>query len=227
MQATERLSRDRVAQLVAAEIAVGSYVNIGLGIPTLVAKYLDPAREIVLHSENGILGLNGLTPGDAGDEDLINASKERVQLIPGSSISDASVSFAMMRGGHLDATILGAFQVSQTGDIASWSTGEPGVVPGIGGAMDLVAGARRVIVAMQHTGRDGAPKLLAACTLPLTARGVVTSIYTDRAVIDVEPQRGFVVRAIVAGLSRDALQAMTAAPLHFAADVSSIPTHAS
>ncbi len=210
-----RLSRDQVARLVAADIAPGSYVNVGLGIPTLVAKYLDPAREIVLHSENGILGLRGLAPGEEGDDDLINASKERVQLIPGSSISDASVSFAMMRGGHLDATILGAFQVSQAGDIASWSTGEPGAVPGIGGAMDLVAGARRVIVAMQHTDRDGRPKLVRACTLPLTARRVATSVYTDRAVIDVNAERGFVVRAIVAGLARDELQAMTDAPLAY------------
>lgn len=213
---TDRLSRDQVARLVAADIAPGSYVNVGLGIPTLVAKYLDPAREIVLHSENGILGLRGLVPDEVGDEDLINASKEHVQLIPGASISDASVSFAMMRGGHLDATILGAFQVSQTGDIASWSTGEAGAVPGIGGAMDLVAGARRVIVAMQHTDRDGRPKLLRACTLPLTARRVATSIYTDRAVIDVDAERGFVVRAIVAGLAPHDLQAMTDAPLHYA-----------
>ncbi|MBO9355637.1 3-oxoacid CoA-transferase subunit B [Bordetella petrii] len=215
MSNTKKLSRDRVAQLVAADIAPGSYVNIGLGMPTLVAKYLDASKEIILHSENGILGIEDVTPGDAGDEDLINASKARLQLIPGASISDQSLSFAMMRGGHLDATILGAFQVSNAGDIASWATNDTEAVPGIGGAMDLVAGARKVIVVMEHTTRDGRPKLLRACTFPLTGKGVVHVVYTDMAIIDVDRGRGFVVRAMAEGLTREMLQSATEAPLVF------------
>ena len=213
MAASNKLSRNRVAQLTAQDIAPGSYINIGLGIPTLVPKFLDPKKEVVLHSENGILGLEGLAAGIAGDDDLINASKQHVQLIPGASIVDQSLSFAMMRGGHLDATILGAFQVAMNGDIASWSTGAADDIPGIGGAMDLVAGARRVIVVMEHLARDGKPKLMRSCTYPLTGLGVVTNIYTDMAIIDVDPARGFVVRGIAEGLSRDELQAATDAPL--------------
>lgn len=219
MNTLKKLSRDRVAQQVAAEIPAGSYVNIGLGMPTLVAKYLDPAKEIILHSENGILGIEDVTPGDPGDEDLINASKARLQLIAGASICDQSLSFAMMRGGHLDATILGAFQVSCDGDIASWATDDTDAVPGIGGAMDLVAGARKVIVVMEHTTRDGRPKLLRACTFPLTGKGVVDVVYTDMAVIDVDPARGFVVRAMAEGLTRAALEAATDAPLDYAEDL--------
>jgi 3-oxoadipate CoA-transferase beta subunit len=219
MTTSKKLSRERVAQLTAQDIAPGSYINIGLGIPTLVPNYLDPEKEVVLHSENGILGLEGLAPGDEGDEDLINASKQRVQIIKGASIVDQSLSFAMMRGGHLDATILGAFQVAMNGDIASWSTGAADDIPGIGGAMDLVAGARRVIVVMEHLSRNGAPKLMKSCTYPLTGKGVVTNIYTDMAIIDVDRIRGFVVRGIAEGLTRAELQAATDAPLVFADDV--------
>ena len=215
MSHAKKLSRDRVAQLVAADIAPGSYVNIGLGMPTLVAKYLDPANEIVLHSENGILGIEDLTPGDPGDEDLINASKARLQLIRGASICDQSMSFAMMRGGHLNATILGAFQVSCSGDLASWATNDREAVPGIGGAMDLVAGARKVIVVMEHITRDGRPRLLSTCTFPLTGKEVVDVVYTDLAIIDVVPGRGFVVRAMAEGLTREALQDATQAPLSY------------
>jgi 3-oxoadipate CoA-transferase beta subunit len=216
MNDANKLSRDRVAQLVAADIPPGSYVNIGLGMPTLVAKYLDPRKEIILHSENGILGIEDVTPGDPGDEDLINASKARLQLIRGASICDQSLSFAMMRGGHLDATILGAFQVSCDGDIASWATDDAEAVPGIGGAMDLVAGARKVIVVMEHTTRDGKPKLLRACTFPLTGKAAVDTIYTDMAIIDVVPGQGYVVRGLAQGITREALQAATDAPLAFA-----------
>ncbi len=222
MAASKKLSRDRVAQLTAQDIAPGSYINIGLGIPTLVPKYLDPKKEVVLHSENGILGLEGLAAGDEGDEDLINASKQRVQLILGASIVDQSLSFAMMRGGHHDATILGAFQVAMNGDIASWSTGAADDIPGIGGAMDLVAGARRVIVVMEHLAMDGSPKLMAACTYPLTGKAVVTNIYTDMAIIDVDPARGFVVRGIAERLTREELQAATDAPLSYADEVLSL-----
>jgi 3-oxoadipate CoA-transferase beta subunit len=188
-------------------------------MPTLVAKHLDPAREIILHSENGILGITDVAPGDPGDEDLINASKAFVQLIPGASICDQSLSFSMMRGGHLDATILGAFQVSCEGDIASWATDDAEAVPGIGGAMDLVAGARKVIVVMEHTTRDGKPRLLRNCTFPLTGKAAVDTVYTDLAIVDVDPQRGFVVRAMAEGVTNAALQAATDAPLHFADDI--------
>lgn len=220
----KKLSRHRLAQIVAAEIPDGSYVNVGLGIPTLVARYLDPSKEVILHSENGILGLRGLYAGEAGDVDLINASKEHVQLVPGSSICEQSTSFAMMRGGHLDATILGAFQVAPNGDIASWSTGDPDAVPGIGGAMDLVAGAKRVIVTMEHITRDGQPKLLERCVFPLTGCGVVTSVYTDLVAIDVVPGTGFVVRGLAEGVSREQVQRVTGAPLHWADQVS-VLTH--
>ena len=216
MNTIQKLSRDAVAQRVADDIAPGSYVNIGLGLPTLVAKYLDPKKEIILHSENGILGIGDLSPGDEGDEDLINASKARVQLILGSSICDQSLSFAMMRGGHLDATILGAFQVSCDGDIASWATDDTEGVPGIGGAMDLVAGARKVIVVMEHTTREGKPRLLERCTFPLTGKGSVDIVYTDLAIIAVEPGQGFVVKAMVEGMTQQALQAVTEAQLTFA-----------
>jgi len=220
----KKLSRHRLAQIVAAEIPDGSYVNVGLGIPTLVARYLDPSKEVILHSENGILGLRGLIEGEAGDVDLINASKEHVQLVPGSSICEQSTSFAMMRGGHLDATILGAFQVSPNGDIASWSTGDPDAVPGIGGAMDLVAGAKRVIVTMEHTTREGQPKLLERCVFPLTGCGVVTSVYTDLVAIDVVPGIGFVVRGLAEGVGREQVQAVTGAMLHWADSVA-VLTH--
>lgn len=222
MSPLPKLSRDDVARRVAADIPPGSYVNIGLGMPTLVARYLDPAKEIVLHSENGILGIDDVLPGEPGDEDLINASKAPVRLIPGSAICDQSLSFAMMRGGHLDATILGAFQVAANGDIASWATNDTGGVPGIGGAMDLVAGARRVIVVMEHTTRDGEPRLLQRCTFPLTGPAAVDIVYTDLAVIEVVPGTGFVVTGMVAGLTREALQAVTEAPLTFADDVAAL-----
>lgn len=215
MPELKRLTRQRVAQIVADDIEPGSYVNVGVGIPTLVAGFLDAAKEVVLHSENGILGLRGLSEGEVGDIDLINASKEFVKLVAGSSICEQATSFAMMRGGHLDATILGAYQVASNGDIASWSTGDSDAVPGIGGAMDLVAGARRVIVTMEHTTRDGRPKLLNRCSFPLTGAGVVTSIYTDLAVIDIEPGVGFVVRGLVEGASREQVQGLTEAPLHW------------
>jgi 3-oxoadipate CoA-transferase beta subunit len=222
MAEIKRLSRERLAQIVASEIPDGSYVNVGLGIPTLVARYLNGSKEVILHSENGILGLRGLLEGEAGDVDLINASKEHVQLVPGSSICEQATSFAMMRGGHLDATILGAFQVAPNGDIASWSTGDPESVPGIGGAMDLVAGAKRVIVTMEHTTRDGKPKLLERCTFPLTGCAVVTSIYTDLVAIDVVQGTGFVVRGLAQDVSREQVQALTGARLQWCENVATL-----
>ncbi|SSW68347.1 3-oxoacid CoA-transferase subunit B [Achromobacter agilis] len=208
----EPLSRERMAQIVAGDIAPASYVNLGIGMPTLVADYLSPERGIVLHSENGILGMKGLAPGQAVDGDLLNASKDPVALDTGASITDHVVSFAMMRGGHIDLTVLGAFQVSAEGDLANWDTGSEDSIPAVGGAMDLVAGAKRIFVMMQHMDRDGRPKIVPECTYPLTGKGVVDRIYSDLAVIDVTPD-GLRVRAMAGGLDFATLQARTAVAL--------------
>ncbi|WP_454673286.1 3-oxoacid CoA-transferase subunit B [Achromobacter pestifer] len=213
----EKLGRRDIARLVAADIPDGAYVNLGIGIPTLVSAFLPADRDVILHTENGIVGMG---PGDSGvplDLDLINASKEAVTLLPGASITDHVVSFAMMRGGHLDLTVLGAFQVSARGDLANWDTGAPGTIPAVGGAMDLVAGARQVYITMEHVAKDGRPKIVEECTYPLTGAGVVDRIYTDLAVIDVLAQ-GLQVRAMVAGLAFSDLQSMTGCPLTLAAD---------
>jgi 3-oxoadipate CoA-transferase, beta subunit len=215
VDAKTRLSRDRIAQLIARDLKPGSYVNLGIGIPTKVAAYLDPRDEIILHSENGILGFKELEEGQPQDVDLLNASKGFLQLIVGTSICDQATSFAMMRGGHLDATVLGAFQVASNGDVANWIT-DLNAVPAVGGAMDLVVGAKSVIIAMEHTTRDGQPRLLESLTYPVTGLGVVTSVYTDMAIIDVVPDVGFVVRAQARDVSEDALRAATGAPLRFA-----------
>ena len=211
------LSRDQLAQVVAADIPPNSYVNLGIGMPTLVAKYLKPDQGVILHSENGILGMIGLPEGQERDVDLINASREAVTLTPGASITDHVVSFSMMRGGHLDVTILGGFQVSVSGDLANWDTGESDAIPAVGGAMDLVVGAKQVFVMMQHVDKDGRPKIVQQCTYPLTGIGVVTRVYTDLAVLEVSP-KGFVVRAMVQGLDLSALQNKTDAPLSVADD---------
>lgn len=212
-----RLSRERMAQLVAADIDPNAYVNLGIGIPTLVADCLDPSRGIVLHSENGILGMRGLEADEAPDPDLMNATKDPVMLTPGASITDHVVSFSMMRGGHLDLTILGAFQVSGRGDLANWDTGQADSIPAVGGAMDLAAGARKVFVMMQHQDKDGAPKIVPECTYPLTGAGVVDRIYTDLAVVDVQPG-GLLVRGMVRGLAFEQLQLRTGVPLRRADD---------
>jgi 3-oxoadipate CoA-transferase beta subunit len=207
------LSREQLSRRIAADLPDGSYVNLGIGMPTKLARCLPSDREIILHSENGILGM-----GPGGDEitdpDLINASKEQISLLPGASICDHVVSFTMMRGGHLDITVLGAYQVSVDGDLANWDTGTPGAIPAVGGAMDLAAGAKQVWVMMEHVTKKGEVKIVERCSLPLTAAGVVDRIYTDLARIDVTP-RGLVVRAMVPGLERDELQRLTGAPLHF------------
>lgn len=208
-----RLTRDHMARAVALDIPDGSYVNLGIGIPTLVARHLPEDREIILHSENGIVGMRMEANPAAPDTSLLNAGKQQIVLLPGSSIIDHPTSFAMMRGGHIDITVLGAFQVSASGDIANWDTGDADSIPAVGGAMDLVAGAKRIIAVMEHVTREGAPKLVADCTYPLTGARVVDAIYTDLARIDVRPE-GFVLRAIVDGLSVEALQALTGAPLH-------------
>ena len=211
------LSRDQLAQVVARAIPANSYANLGIGMPTLVPKHLKPEQGVVLHSENGILGMAALPDGQARDLDLINASREAVTLTPGASICDHVVSFSMMRGGHLDVTILGGFQVSMGGDLANWDTGEPGAVPAVGGAMDLVAGAKRVFVMMQHRDRDGRSKLVERCTYPLTGKGVVDRVFTDLAILDVQGD-GFLVNGMIEGLDLAALQAVTDAPLTLAPD---------
>jgi 3-oxoadipate CoA-transferase beta subunit len=224
----KKLSRLRMAQLVTLDIPEGSYVNLGIGMPTLVGDCLpmnaNEEREIILHSENGILGMG---PADLSrpfnarhsfDPDLVNASRKPVGLQPGASITDHVVSFAMMRGGHLDYTVLGAFQVAANGDLANWDTGARTNIPSVGGAMDLVAGTKNVFVMMEHNAKDGEPKLVERCTYPLTGAGVVDRIYTDLAIIDVD-MSGLTVRGMVEGLTREELQGMTAAPLKFAADV--------
>lgn len=209
-----RLTRERLAQIVAADIPDGQYVNLGIGIPTLIPRFLPADREIILHSENGILGMG---PGGEGplDTDLINAGKQPVTLLAGASICDHTLSFAMMRGGHIGLTVLGAFQVSAQGDLANWDTGTPGAIPAVGGAMDLAVGARSVYIMMEHNSKSGEPKIVERCTYPLTGAGVVDRIYTDLAVIEITPD-GLLVRDMIDGMTLSALQARTGAPLRAA-----------
>ena len=213
-----RLSRAQMARIVAHDIPDGSVVNLGIGMPTLVSDQLPDDREIVLHSENGILGMGPVIREGETDPDLINASKEPISLIVGASISDHAVSFTMMRGGHIDITVLGGFQVAANGDLANWSTGEPDAIPAVGGAMDLVVGAARLFVMMEHVTRDGQPKIVERCSYPLTGIGVVDRIYTDLAVIDVRPGKPLLVTGLVEGVSFEAVQALSAAPLTLATD---------
>ena len=208
----KRFTRDEIAQRVARDIPEGAYVNLGIGLPTLVANHLDTSREIFLHSENGILGMGPApAPGDE-DEDLINAGKQPVTLLTGGSYFHHGDSFAMMRGGHLDICVLGAFQVSRGGDLANWHTGVPDAIPAVGGAMDLAIGAKSVYVMMEHQTKSGESKIVDHCTYPLTGMGCVNRIYTDLAVIDVTAQ-GLVVREMADGLTLDELQALTGVPL--------------
>jgi 3-oxoadipate CoA-transferase beta subunit len=206
------LSRNDIAYLVAHDFPDGAVVNLGIGMPTLVADFLPADREILLQSENGILGMGGAASGADIDLDIINASRTPVVLLPGASITEHTIAFAMMRGGHLDYSVLGGFQVAENGDLANWLTSGPGAIAAIGGAMDLAVGAREVIVMMEHVTKDQTPKLLPACTYPLTAAGVVNSIYTDLAIIDVTPG-GFMVRAILEGLTVETLAKKTGATL--------------
>lgn len=206
------LSRNDIAYLVAHDFPDGAVVNLGIGMPTLVANFLPSDREILLQSENGILGMGGAASGDDIDLDIINASRTPVVLLPGASITEHTIAFAMMRGGHLDYSVLGGFQVAENGDLANWLTLGPDAIAAIGGAMDLAVGAREVIVMMEHVTKDQAPKLLPACTYPLTAAGVVNAIYTDLAIIDITPS-GFVIRAILEGLTVKTLAKKTGATL--------------
>lgn len=211
------LTRQAMAQLVAQDVPTGTYVNLGIGMPTLVADYLQPAQAVTLHSENGLLGMRALRAGEPVDPDLINATKDPAALELGGAITDHVVSFAMMRGGHLDLSVLGAFQVSGSGDIANWDTGQQGSIPGVGGAMDLVVGAKNLYVMMAHVDREGQPKIVSECTYPLTGCGVVDRIYTDLAVIDLT-DNGAIVTGMVPGLSIEALQACTGIALQVAPD---------
>jgi 3-oxoacid CoA-transferase B subunit len=213
-----RLDVRDVARRVARDIPDGAYVNLGIGLPTLVADCMGDGEEVVYHSENGILGMGPAPAPGEEDPELVNAGKQPVTLLPGGAFFHHTDAFLMMRGGHLDVTVLGAFQVSETGDLANWATDDATHPPAVGGAMDLAVGAKRVLVMTTHTTRAGGPKLLPRCTYPLTAAGVVDRVYTDLAVLDVTAQ-GFLVREMVAGLTRDDLQAVTAARLAFADDV--------
>ena len=208
----QRRSKDELARRVARDIPDGAYVNLGIGQPTAVANHIPPGREIILHSENGILGMGPAPAAGQEDYDLINAGKQPVTLRPGGAVFHHADSFAMMRGGHLDVCVLGAFQVSVTGDLANWSTGEPGAIPAVGGAMDLAVGARQTWVMMDLLTKTGESKIVARCTYPLTAIGCVRRIYTDLASFECTP-RGLRLIDHVDGLALEELQRLVGQPI--------------
>ena len=208
----KRYTKEQMAARVAADIPNGAYVNLGIGLPTIVANHLPKDREIVLHTENGLLGMGPAPEAGSEDADLINAGKQPVTTLPGASFFHHADSFAMMRGGHLDFCVLGAFQVSVTGDLANWHTGAQDAIPAVGGAMDLAIGAKRVYVMMEHLTKKGESKIVERCSYPLTGVRCVNRIFTDLAVLDVTPQ-GLKVIETVAGLSFGELQQLSGVPL--------------
>jgi len=218
MSTMQPLNRRQMAWRAAQDIGSGLVVNLGMGMPVHVADHLKPEADIFIQAENGVIGAGPLASPEAADADLVDASSRRITLRPGASIVDSTWSFAMIRGGHIDITILGAFEVAANGDLANWDMRVPDKGPLVGGAMDLAACARSVWVIMEHTTRKGSPRLVEACTLPLTATRCVSRVYTDLAVVDVTPA-GFVVRDLLEGLSQAELAKRTGAPLTFAPDV--------
>lgn len=217
---TAKLSATQIAWRAAQDIEDGAYVNLGIGFPEMVAKFQPPGRQAIFHTENGILGFGEAPAAGSEDWDLINAGKKAVTIKPGTAFFHHADSFAMVRGGHLDVAILGAYEVAETGDLANWSTGPKGV-PAVGGAMDLVHGAKRVAVITDHVTKDGKPKLVQRCSLPLTGVGCVTRIYSSLAVIDIEGGR-FVLREKLPSLSVDELQSMTGAEMLVPAPVADL-----
>ncbi len=205
-------TREQMAARAAQDIPDGSYVNLGIGIPELVARFVPEGREFIYHTENGMLGMGPPPDDDARDLDLMNAGKKYVTELPGASYFHHADSFSMIRGGHIDVCVLGTMQVSANGDIANWSTGAPDAIPAVGGAMDLVQGVRNIFVITQHTTRNGEPKLIETCSYPLTGVGVVSRIFTDLAVVDITPD-GFQVVELAPDITFDEVQQKTGAPI--------------
>ena len=205
-------NRDQMATRAAQDIPDGSYVNLGIGIPELIAHHVPEGREFIYHTENGMLGMGPPPAEEKRDLDLMNAGKKYVTAMPGAAYFHHADSFSMIRGGHIDVCVLGTMQVAENGDIANWSTGAPGAIPAVGGAMDLVQGVKHIYVITQHTTRNGDPKLVKRCTYPLTGPGVVSRIFTDLAVVDVTPE-GFQLVELAPGIDFEEVQAKTGAPI--------------
>ncbi|MEN8187224.1 MAG: 3-oxoacid CoA-transferase subunit B [Bacteroidota bacterium] len=205
--------RKEMAQKVAIDIPDGSYVNLGIGIPEMVADFVPEGRELIYQTENGLLGMGQVPPKELEDRELVNAGKKCVTAIPGASYFHHADSFTMIRGGHIDVCVLGAMQVSKDGDLANWSTGAKNAIPAVGGAMDLVAGVKRILVITQHVTKKGYPKIIDECTFPLTGKGIVESIYTDLAIIDVK-EDGLYVREMAPGVDFNYLQKQTGTKLN-------------